>query len=36
MSKAEILAKIESYPISFEMKAKSRDYVEKFWGEEKR
>ena len=32
MSKAEILAKIEAYQISFVMRAKSREYVEKFWG----
>ena len=34
MSKAEILAKIDAYPISFAMKAKAREFVEKFWDDD--
>ena len=34
VSKAEILRKVESYPISYDLKAKLRDYVSKLYGDE--
>ena len=32
--KADILKKIDSYPISIELKLKLKAYVEQFWGED--